>query len=245
MRDAGAAVVGIDLPAYLAALDAAGKDCVYLVADFERLGHAVERATGATTFHAPLVAGTGEGGALALDILAQTPADTLGGAFAADPAAAVPLGTALCTDAARSRGADGSAYALPAGAPPAPLTVVLSADAPAASAARTASLLASGVVLNVRQRDHAGRRRPRRRAGGDDRRHRGRRRRAGDRRASRHADPRQHGDHGVRRRRLARPRQAGGRDAAGQGRADDRPRFAALFLVVADARSRPRTRSRT
>ena len=59
--------------------------------------------------------GAGQGGALALDMLAQTPADTLGGAIAVDPAAAVPLKTALCTKAARSRGPDGSAYALPRG----------------------------------------------------------------------------------------------------------------------------------
>ena len=62
LQAAGAAVVGIDLPGYLAALDAEGKDCVYLVSDFERLSHAIERSTGASTFHAPLIAGSGEGG---------------------------------------------------------------------------------------------------------------------------------------------------------------------------------------
>ncbi len=154
LQKAGAAVVGIDLPAYLAALDARGQapgqDCVYLVADFEQLGHALERASGATSFHAPKVAGTGQGGALALDVLAQTPADTLGGAFAVDPAAAVPLKTAFCTRAARTEGPSGSSYALAAGAPPAPLTVVLSADAPPASRARVDALNAAGVVLNLR-----------------------------------------------------------------------------------------------
>ncbi len=153
LREAGAAVVGIDLPSYLAALDAQQKECVYLVADFEQLGHALERASGATAFHAPRVAGSGQGGALALDVLAQTPADTLGGAIAVDPAAAVPLKTALCTKAARTRGPDGSSYALPAGAPPAPLTLLLSADAPAASGARAAALTAAGVVFDLR---HAG-----------------------------------------------------------------------------------------
>ena len=43
----GAAVVGIDLPSYLRALDAQGQNCVYLVSDFESLGHQLERATGA------------------------------------------------------------------------------------------------------------------------------------------------------------------------------------------------------
>ncbi len=150
LRSAGAAVVGIDLPAYLAALDAEGTDCVYLVGDFEQLGHQLERATGATTFHAPVIAGTGEGGALALDILTQTPADTLGGAIVADPAAAVPLQTALCTDATRTQGPQGSSYALPAGAPPAALTLVLGADAPPAAAARAGTLAAAGVVFDER-----------------------------------------------------------------------------------------------
>jgi len=129
LQAAGAAVVGIDLPGYLAALDAEGKDCVYLVSDFERLSHAIERSTGASTFHAPLIAGSGEGAALALDVLAQTPADTLGGAIVVDPAAAQPLRTALCTSAPRRQSADGSSYDLPAGQPPTPLTLALTGGA--------------------------------------------------------------------------------------------------------------------
>ncbi|HRO09887.1 AcvB/VirJ family lysyl-phosphatidylglycerol hydrolase [Amaricoccus sp.] len=147
LQGAGAAVIGIDLPAYLAALDGEGKDCVYLVADFERLGHVVERQSGATTFHAPIVAGGGAGGALALDILAQTPADTLGGAVVVDPAAGAPLATALCTSAARHEGPAGSAYALPAGAPPAPLTLVLTDAAPPDAAARADAMAAAGTVF--------------------------------------------------------------------------------------------------
>ena len=48
LRHANAVVVGIDLPAYLAALDAQGQDCVYLVADFERLSHASAPSAAAT-----------------------------------------------------------------------------------------------------------------------------------------------------------------------------------------------------
>ncbi|MFO1144450.1 MAG: AcvB/VirJ family lysyl-phosphatidylglycerol hydrolase [Amaricoccus sp.] len=152
LRAAGAAVVGIDLPTYLAALDDSHQDCVYLVADFERLSHALERATGATSFHAPIVAGAGEGGALAIDILAQTPADTLGGAIAVDPAAGQTLKTDLCTRAARSAAdGGGSFYGLPAGAQPAPLTVVLSGQATAASVARADALAAAGVTFDRRQ----------------------------------------------------------------------------------------------
>ncbi len=152
LRAAGAAVVGIDLPSYIAFLDDQAEDCVYLVADFERLSHALERASGASSFHAPLVAGAGEGGALAIDILAQTPADTLGGAIAVDPAASQSLRTDLCTSAKRNPVAGGgSAYSLPAGAQPAPLTVVLSGQAPPASVARADALAAAGVSFERRQ----------------------------------------------------------------------------------------------
>ena len=152
LRAAGAAVVGIDLPSYIAKLDDQSKDCVYLVADFERLGHALERASGSSTFHAPVVAGAGEGGALAIDILAQTPADTLGGAIAVDPAAAQTLKSDLCTKATRNQVAGGgSTYSLPAGAQPAPLTLVLSAQAPAAATARADALTAAGVSFTRQQ----------------------------------------------------------------------------------------------
>ncbi len=152
----GAAVVGIDLPSYLAALDAEGQDCVYTVADFESLGHQLERATGARTFHAPIVAGSGQGGALAIDVLAQTPADTLGAAVAADPADGVPLATTLCTDAKRSQGSDGANYALPAGRQPAPLTVVLGEGATAENAARAEALAAGGVSFELKAADESG-----------------------------------------------------------------------------------------
>lgn len=152
----GAAVVGIDLPGYLAALDAEGQECIYTVADFESLGHQLERATGATTFHAPIVAGSGQGGALAIDLLAQTPADTLGAVVAADPADGAPLATPLCTDAARSEGSDGATYALPAGAQPAPLTVVLGEGATAENAARAEALATAGVAFDLKAADASG-----------------------------------------------------------------------------------------
>lgn len=151
----GAAVVGIDLPGYLESLDAEGKDCVYLVSDFESLGHQLERATGSTTFHTPIVAGSGQGGALAINILAQTPFDTLGGAIAADPSDGVPLDTQFCSPQPRVAGTDGWVYALPAGNQPAPLTVVLTQGATAESMGRVASLSAAGVTFGVDAADDA------------------------------------------------------------------------------------------
>lgn len=148
LQHANAVVVGIDLPAYFAALEAKGQDCVYLVADFERLSHALERSTGADVFHAPLIAGLGEGAALAIDILGQTPADTLGGVIAVNPTAGEGLTTQLCTKQPRTEASGGGwSYALPAGAQPAPLTLVLGSDAPPDSAARADALAAAGVTL--------------------------------------------------------------------------------------------------
>lgn len=157
LQHANAVVIGIDLPAYFASIDAEQKECVYLVADFERIGHAVQRASGADTFHAPLVAGVGEGGALAIDILAQTPADTLGGAVAANPTLGQSLKSTLCTKFPRTPASDGGAfYPLPAGAQPAPLTVVLGTDASAEAAARADALAASGVSFTRKPSVEAG-----------------------------------------------------------------------------------------
>lgn len=150
LRDEGAAVVGVDTNAYFAALDASGKGCVYLVADFERLGHGIQRATGTDVFRPPVVAGGGVGGALVLDILSQTPADTLSAAVSVDPAAGIPLKTPLCTKATRSDGAAGASYALPAGQLPAALTVVQSADASPDVATRTTALIKSGTEFETR-----------------------------------------------------------------------------------------------
>lgn len=160
LQQAGAAVVGIDLPAYFDAIDRTppkgNADCAYLVADFERIGEDLGRASGATGFHAPLLAGTGEGGALAIDILGQTPADTLGGVFAANPTAGQRLGRRLCMGFDRVPAGDGSAYALPPGPQPAPLSLIIGSDAGPDAAARADALAAAGVVLNRRSVDGPG-----------------------------------------------------------------------------------------
>jgi type IV secretory pathway VirJ component len=72
---------------------------------------------------------------------------SLAGVVPDDPAANHPLRTALCTSARREEGPDGSSYFLPAGTPPAELTVVLSGGAPRESIARADALSAEGVVL--------------------------------------------------------------------------------------------------
>jgi type IV secretory pathway VirJ component len=52
--------------------------CIYMVSDIEALSQQVQRAAGDSPYHLPIVAGVGEGGALALAIAAQTPDATIG-----------------------------------------------------------------------------------------------------------------------------------------------------------------------
>ena len=149
IRDAGAAVVGIDTDNLLASLERQESDCVYLVSDIERIGHEIGRLTAATSFVAPIVAGSGVGGALAMDLLAGTPADTIGAVAAVDPAAGVPLRTPLCSDQKRQGGPEDGHYDLPAGAPPASLSVVLTDAAKADTRARVAAMQARGVAFKL------------------------------------------------------------------------------------------------
>ena len=113
LREQGAAVIGVDLPSYLKRLEAGDGDCAYLVWDMESLSHAVQRATGGAAYHSPIVAGMGEGGALALAIVGQTPAATIGRTVAANPREAVPLRKPLCNITPVSKTASGAAYRLP------------------------------------------------------------------------------------------------------------------------------------
>lgn len=130
LRDQGAAVVGIDLPSYLARLEAAGGDCAYLIWDIETLSHAIQRSTSGGAYHSPILAGTGAGGALALALAGQAPAATIGRFLAVDPAPAVPLRKTLCGATVTGRTGGGTVYRVPA-APPGALDVVVTGTAPA------------------------------------------------------------------------------------------------------------------
>lgn len=113
LREQGAAVIGVDLPSYLARLQADKGNCAYLVWDMETLSHAVQRDAGGTAYHSPVVAGVGEGAALALAIIGQTPAATIGRTVAVDPTAEMPLRKPLCNIQPAATGSVGAAYVLP------------------------------------------------------------------------------------------------------------------------------------
>ena len=94
----GALVVGVDLPDYLARLDAhLGEACHDVVGDIDSISRQVQRERGNTRYLTPIVAGIGEGGALAPAILARAPAATIAGAVGYDPTVAVQTRIPLCS----------------------------------------------------------------------------------------------------------------------------------------------------
>lgn len=155
----GIAVVGVDTPAYIAKVNAEApitlkEDpydpvCSYLVSDIESLSQQVQRASGSTDYVTPVVAGTGMGGGLALDIIDQTPDVTIGGTVVADPASAVPLTNDLCTPKGYLTDSRGEVYQLPAGTQEDPVTVLLSAGVEPDVRARVDALKAASSNVAV------------------------------------------------------------------------------------------------
>jgi len=151
LQKAGAIVVGIDLPRFLAGLEAdKGEDCVYVVGDIEDLSHQIQRQLGTDIYHSPVIAGIGAAGALALDLAAQTPDATVGRTVAVDPTLALALAKPLCTDAPRTEVPGGVSYGLEKGDPANPVDVIYTAAAPADGKAHVADLQKQGFKLKDR-----------------------------------------------------------------------------------------------
>ncbi|PLK69794.1 type IV secretory pathway protein AcvB [Rhizobium sp. TH135] len=149
----GAIVVGIDTPKYMASLSADKGDCIYTVSDIEALGHQLQRKAGNANFLPPIVAGRGEGGALALAILAQTPKATIGQTLALDPEAGIPLTKQFCTPAEKKVDGDRMLYGLTPGDLPDPATVLFSPAAKADARAHVTDLLESHPDIDQRDID--------------------------------------------------------------------------------------------
>lgn len=149
----GIASVGVDLPGLLQKVNAmkGADDCAYLVADIESLSQQIQRASGSTDYVAPVVAGVGLGGGLALDVVDQTPDVTVGATVAADPASAVPLTTDLCTPAGYMMRVGGEVYALPKGHLPDPVTILLSPKVALDIASRATGFKAGSPDVTVAQ----------------------------------------------------------------------------------------------
>jgi type IV secretory pathway VirJ component len=77
----GAMVTGIDFPAFKAALEADGAECVFPDGDLENLSHFVQAYFHNASYLAPLLVGVASGGSMAYGVLAQAPKDTFAGAL--------------------------------------------------------------------------------------------------------------------------------------------------------------------
>jgi type IV secretory pathway VirJ component len=128
----GAAVVAVDLDAYLRGLAASDDGCHYVVAELEALSQRLQRELGAARYHSPLVAGVGQGAALAYAALAQAPAATVGGAALLDPAPALETRVPLCAGADSTPAATGGFAYAPKGDLPGSLRVAATGEPAAA-----------------------------------------------------------------------------------------------------------------
>ncbi|GEO86361.1 MULTISPECIES: virulence factor family protein [Alphaproteobacteria] len=147
----GAIVMGIDTPKYIDALSRDTGDCIYTVSDIEEMSHQLQRKAQSTTVLQPIIAGRGEGAALALAILAQTPKATIGQTLALDPEAGIPLLKPFCTPATKIITGDRTVYALTDGDLPDPATVLLTPAASADGREHVASLASAHSEIDIRE----------------------------------------------------------------------------------------------
>ncbi|MFO1507025.1 MAG: AcvB/VirJ family lysyl-phosphatidylglycerol hydrolase [Lysobacterales bacterium] len=76
---AGAFVIGVDLPAYLAQMNSIKARCAYPAGHFEEAVHWVERHAAFANYLYPLLVGDGSGATFAYAVAAQAPAGTFAG----------------------------------------------------------------------------------------------------------------------------------------------------------------------
>jgi type IV secretory pathway VirJ component len=89
LAKAGAMTVGVDSERYAANLAAKQETCHHLDGDAEAVSHQLERLARSSRYFAPIVAGVGQGGALAKQILSMAPENTIAGAVSVDPSRAL------------------------------------------------------------------------------------------------------------------------------------------------------------
>ncbi|MBN3787926.1 virulence factor family protein [Burkholderia sp. Ac-20353] len=87
LAKAGAMTVGVDSERYAANLAAKPETCHHLDGDTEAVSHQLERLARSSRYYAPIVAGVGQGGAIAKQILSMAPENTIAGAVSVEPSA--------------------------------------------------------------------------------------------------------------------------------------------------------------
>ncbi len=107
----GAAVLEVDLAAYLARLRQSndGK-CHYLISEIEDTSKRLQRELGLEDYRSPILAGTGMGSALAYAALAQAPAATVAGAASDGLATRLDTRLPLCPGAPATAAGPGFDY---------------------------------------------------------------------------------------------------------------------------------------
>jgi type IV secretory pathway VirJ component len=91
-----ALVAGIDVVAYLKAVEADPERCAYPAADFEALGHYLEQRYAFSTFDAPVLVGYSSGATLVYAAAAQAPPNTFRGAISLGFCPDLPLKKPWC-----------------------------------------------------------------------------------------------------------------------------------------------------
>jgi type IV secretory pathway VirJ component len=99
LRDGGALVVGIDLPALRAQVAADPVACQYLVGQIESVVHQAQRLAGSSSYRTPVLTGVGAGAALVEAMAGQAPSGAFDKVIAVDPVAEVSLAVPLCAEA--------------------------------------------------------------------------------------------------------------------------------------------------
>lgn len=92
----GALVAGIDFAHFKRVVEYDHGPCVYLSSDFEDLGRAIQSHYKLPSFHSPLLAGVGDGAALAYAILVQQPPGTYAGGVGVGFIPELNIATSLC-----------------------------------------------------------------------------------------------------------------------------------------------------
>jgi type IV secretory pathway VirJ component len=78
-------VVGVDTPRYAGTLAGVTESCHRLDGDAEAIAHQLQREQHSSAYFQPILAGLGQGGALAEQVLAAAPSNTIAGAVSIDP----------------------------------------------------------------------------------------------------------------------------------------------------------------
>ena len=79
LRDLGALVVGIDIPAFLKSIERSGSTCAYPAGDLEELSRSVQLHQHLPAYHRPILVGYSSGATLVYAALASAPVETFAG----------------------------------------------------------------------------------------------------------------------------------------------------------------------